>query len=191
MAKQSIAEKVNHYWNGADKNDAYGLKLLDQCIQNVIQHRNTDPLCSFISRASKTGLRDTCLLFVKAAFGNRLAYNAKKAKAHPTGVAFDIIWDSRDVVALGNHYAAVRMAIDEGRGLRDSKLAKDLKKEMAAPKVSPEWDKKHETVSKSLHKLCAQYGVPLSVLMATVEADWKKLNLGQPVKPVTDGEVAF
>lgn len=191
MSKQSIAEKVNHYWNGADKNDAYGLKLLDSCIQNVIQHRNTDPLCSFISRATKSGLRDVCLLFVKAAFGNRLAYNAKKAKTHPTGVAFDIIWESRDVVALGNHYAAVRMAIDEGRGLRDVKLSKDLRKEMAAPKAVTEWDKKHELVAKSLHKLCAQYGVPLSVLVSTVEADWKKLNLGQPVSPVKGDEVAF
>ena len=191
MAKQTIAEKVNSYWNGADKNDAYGLKLLDQCIQNVIQHRNTDPLCSFISRASKTGLRDTCLMFVKAAFGNRLAYNAKKAKTHPTGVAFDIIWDSRDVVALGNHYAAVRMAIDEGRGLRDITLTKTLRKEMATPKAPTLWDKKHEALAKSLHKLCKEYDVPLSVLVSTVEADWKKLNLGNPVEAVKNGEVAF
>ncbi len=191
MAKMSIADKVNNYWNGADKNDTYGLKLLDQCIQNVIQHRNTDPLCNFIGRANKSGLKEVCLLMVKAAFGARLTYNTKKAKTHPTGVAFDIVWDSRDHVVLGNHYAAIRMAIDEGRGLRCPKLSKELRKEMASPKVKTEWDKKHEAISKNLHKLCKEYGVPLSVLVSTVEADWKRLSLGQPVSPVGNGEVTF
>lgn len=177
MAKMTIAEKVNAYWNGADKNDAYGLKLLDQCIQNVLLHRNTDPLCNFIGRAAKTGVKDNCLLIVKAAFGNRLAYNAKKAKNHPTGVAFDLIWEARDTIALGNHYYQVKLAMDEGRGLRDAALAKELRKEMKEPKVQTEWDKRHATISKNLHKLCKEYGVPLSVLMATVEADWKKLQL--------------
>ena len=191
MAKMSVNDKVNKYWDGADKSDTYGLKLLDECVQNVIQHRNTDPLCNFIGRANKCGLKEVCLLMVKAAFGQRLVFNAKKAKAHSTGVAFDMIWGSRDHVVLGNHYAAVRMAIDEGRGLRCPKLAKELRKEMASPKVRTEWDKKHEALSKSLHKLCKEYGVPLSVLVSTVEADWKKLNLGQPVSPVVDGEVTF
>ena len=176
MAQEKLAQRVSNFWKAQDRSAAFGLSLLHDCLVNVRDHRDWDALASFVGKSGSD--IDNVKRIVRAAFGDRLTFNAKKAKNHPTGVAFDMSWKDGEVVQFSNTYGMVQQVLDHNsndankvkRGFRDVALHKELKKTFAKPKVEHNREELIELLAKAT--LAKMEGADMGIhdLLKAVEA---------------------
>lgn len=168
MTKLSLASKAANFWKGRDKSGVYGLTLLVQCLEHVKNNRDWDALAVFVG-ASGADMPDVKRI-IKAAFGDRLTFDAAKAKTHPTGVAFKMAWGAQDTVQFGNLFAFVSQAVEKGRPFNDIELQKALKSAFAAPKVEKDNAQLIELLAKAAISKSKEGDMDLHVLFKAAEA---------------------
>lgn len=142
VVSPSLNKRVGTYWTNRSKMDKTGLVLLDECIINLSDNKNWDPLSRFISRSAALNSSDRSRVMgvVRAAFGDQITY--KKDASHPTGgkIGTKAGITFADVRLL-NSYGVVKEAIIGEKGFRDADMHKKLKgmtvpKERAAPETA-------------------------------------------------------
>lgn len=168
MTKISFAEKATKFWGQQDKSSAYGLTLLDGILNHVRVERDWDALAVFVSKSGAD--IDNVKRIIKAAFGDRLTFDAVRAKSHPTGVAFKMSWAKGDVIQFGNTYGMVTQAIAEGKGFRDVEMHKALKAAFAKPKIDKTRDEVIELLAKAALGKAELADMGLHDLLKAVEA---------------------
>lgn len=138
--KMSLESKVRGFWTGRDKNSAYGLKLLDQCITRCAQHGDWDHLSRFIVSAMKVGQGPAVKRIIRAAFGNHLIFSLDSK--HPTGGKFTKAnWPGVSFpLHESNTYSVVTRAVEKGLGW-DSRVF-----QKALDEVLPKAEKPKKTV---------------------------------------------
>ncbi len=171
MEKLNLAERANKFWNEADKKDGEGLSLLNALLEHVRVKRDWDALAVFLGRSTNTaGAEADIKRIIKAAFGDRLTFDAARAKKHPTGVAFKMAWAEGDVVQFGNAYGDVKAAIEQGKGFRDATLQKKLKAIFAPPKVDKDFEQLVEMIAKNALAKAKAVDKDVHQLMKAAEA---------------------
>jgi hypothetical protein len=130
----ALNKRVGQYWTNRQKLDTSGLTLLDECIRNLTDNQNWDPLSRFISRASALNGNDRTRVMgvIRAALGDQVSY--KKDANHPSGGKMStrngLAWAD---VTLLNSYGVVQQAIEQKKGFRDSDMHKAIKGQQPAP----------------------------------------------------------
>lgn len=138
--KMSLESKVRGFWTGRDKNSAYGLKLLDQCITRFAEHGDWDHLSRFYVGALKVGQGPAVKRIIRAAFGQSVKFSLDSK--HPTGGKFaKINWPGVSFpLHESNTYSVVKKSVEQGLGW-DSKVF-----QKALADVLPDLPKKTKTV---------------------------------------------
>lgn len=138
VVSPSLNKRVGTYWTNRSKMDKTGLVLLDECIINLSDNKNWDPLSRFISRSAALNSSDRSRVMgvVRAAFGDQITY--KKDASHPTGgkIGTRTGITFADVKLL-NSYGVVKEAIVGEKGFRDADMHKKLKDMSGPPKRNP------------------------------------------------------
>lgn len=130
----ALNKRVGQYWTNRQKLDTSGLTLLDECIHNLTDNQNWDPLSRFISRASALNGNDRTRVMgvIRAALGDQVSY--KRDANHPSGGKMStrngLAWAD---VTLLNSYGVVQQAIEDKRGFRDADMHKAIKEQQPAP----------------------------------------------------------
>jgi hypothetical protein len=130
----ALNKRVGQYWTNRQKLDTSGLTLLDECIRNLTDHKNTDPFCRFISRASALNSNDRTRVMsvVRAALGDQVTY--KKDANHPSGGKITLRKGLKFAdVTLLNSYGIVQQAIEQKKGFRDADMHRTIKEQQPAP----------------------------------------------------------
>lgn len=127
----NLNKMVKSFWDGRVRSGHNGLVLLDQIFDHVAEHRDWDSLALFVARSDAD--RSKVARLIKARFGDQLVFDTKKAKKHPTGVAFKMTWADGEKPNIPNHYGMVKQAIENKKAFNDGEMQRELGKAIGTP----------------------------------------------------------
>ena len=179
MSEESkkLSARVDGYFSGREKNSAYGLVLLDRCINRFADHGDWDALARFYMASLKTGQSTPIRRVIRAAFGDHVTF-AKDSKHDAGGKFTKVNWpgDGKTFpLGQSNAYSVVRSAIQANLGWDSKvfikKLDEVLDKPLPKPKtVSPETQTKEaKALAKKLGDL-RKAGFDLAALVREAQA---------------------
>lgn len=171
MAK-SLFQQVGDHWTKSGKLDKAGLVLLDACIQRVASKDcDKDALTRFVSRSGIHMPKITRI--IRAAFGNDLSYKKDATKA--AGGVMKHNWKGDEGYVLGNTYAHVMQALEQGKAFNDPALQKAI----APAKKETNKDKADllAAYKTRAEKWAKENNITMSALIATLKAKATKIEV--------------